>query len=53
MHRAGVRVISYSDEAIGKKIAPRKEERFVSEVVLHPKVVIETGDDLSEGITTS
>lgn len=45
--RAGVRVISYSDEAIGKMAHQEGKIRF-TEVVLHPKVVIETGDDLSK-----
>lgn len=42
---AGVRVISYSDEARGKMAHQEGKIRF-TEVVLHPKVVIAAGDNL-------
>jgi organic hydroperoxide reductase OsmC/OhrA len=43
--RAGIRVLSYSDEAIGKMGKQNGKMGFI-EVILYPKVVIEAIDDL-------
>lgn len=45
--RAGIKVISYSDETFGKMAHLDGKLRF-TEVVLHPKVIIEAGDDLEK-----
>ncbi|NJK47432.1 OsmC family peroxiredoxin [Candidatus Gracilibacteria bacterium] len=47
--RAGIRVIDYSDEAVGKMT--RKDGKIqMTEVRLHPKVIIEAGNDLENAI---
>jgi len=45
--RAGIRVISYSDEATGKMAQKDGKIRF-TEVILHPQVTIEVGNDLAK-----
>ncbi|MEG4285846.1 Uma2 family endonuclease [Microcoleus sp. A006_D1] len=45
--RAGIRVISYSDAATGKMAQKNGKIRF-TEVILHPIVTIEAGDDLEK-----
>lgn len=45
--RAGIRVISYSDVATGKMAQKNGKIRF-TEVILHPLVTIEAGDDLEK-----
>lgn len=47
--RTGIRVISYSDAAMGKMSYRDGKMRF-TEVILHPKVTIEAGDDLEKAI---
>lgn len=48
--RSGIQVTSYSDEAVGKMAQKDGKIRF-TEVVLHPKVVIEAGDALEKART--
>ncbi len=45
--RAGIRVVSYSDAATGKMAQKNGKIRF-TEVILHPLVTIEVGDDLEK-----
>ncbi|MBE9184140.1 OsmC family protein [Microcoleus sp. LEGE 07076] len=45
--RAGIRVISYSDEATGKMAQKDGKIRF-TEVILHPHATIEAGNDLEK-----
>jgi len=45
--RSGIRVTFYADEAFGKMARQEGKIRF-TEVVLHPKVVIEAGDDIKK-----
>jgi organic hydroperoxide reductase OsmC/OhrA len=45
--RVGIRVISYSDAATGKMAQKDGKIRF-TEVILHPLVTIEAGDDLEK-----
>ena len=45
--RAGIRVIAYADEAVGRMGFQDGRIRF-TQVRLHPKVVIEVGDDLEK-----
>src|SRR4028118_947063 len=45
--RAGIRVVSYSDAATGKMAQKNGKIRF-TEVILHPLVTIEAGDDLEK-----
>jgi organic hydroperoxide reductase OsmC/OhrA len=45
--RVGIRVISYSDAATGKMTQQDGKIRF-TEVILHPLVTIESGDDLEK-----
>jgi organic hydroperoxide reductase OsmC/OhrA len=47
--RAGIRVIDYSDEAMGKMTYKDGKMKF-TEVVLHPNVTIEAGDDIEKAI---
>jgi organic hydroperoxide reductase OsmC/OhrA len=47
--RNRIRVIDYSDEAVGKMAYKDGKMKF-SEVVLHPKVIIKAGDDLQSAI---
>lgn len=45
--RAGIRVVSYVDEVTGRMALDRGKVRF-TDVVLHPRVMIEPGDDLEK-----
>lgn len=45
--RAGIQVMAYSDEAVGKMARQAGKIRF-TEVVLHPRVAIAVGDDLEK-----
>jgi organic hydroperoxide reductase OsmC/OhrA len=47
--RAGIRVLSYADEATGTMARQDGKVRF-TDVVLHPRVVIAEGDDLDKAI---
>ncbi|MCU0537073.1 MAG: OsmC family protein [Hydrococcus sp. Prado102] len=47
--RAGIRVIDYSDEAVGK-MTYKDGKMQMTEVLLHPKVIIEAGNDLESAI---
>jgi organic hydroperoxide reductase OsmC/OhrA len=47
--RNRIRVIYYSDEAVGK-MAYKDGKMRITEVLLYPKVIIETGDDLQKAI---
>lgn len=45
--RAGIRVVSYVDEVRGRMASEQGKVRF-TDVVLHPRVAIEPGDDLEK-----
>lgn len=45
--QAGIRVVSYVDEVFGRMATEQGKVRF-TEVVLHPRVIIEPGDDLEK-----
>lgn len=47
--RSRIRVIYYSDEAVGR-MAYRDGKMKFTEVLLHPQVIIQTGDDLQRAI---
>jgi len=47
--RSGIRVISYDDEATGTMVFKGKTFQF-TEVVLHPKVFIQAGDNLDKAL---
>lgn len=47
--QAGINVISYEDEATGTMVFQGKTFQF-TEVVLHPKVVIQAGDNLEQAL---
>jgi organic hydroperoxide reductase OsmC/OhrA len=47
--RAGIRVVDYSDEAVGK-MTYKDGKMQMTEVLLYPKVIIEAGNDLKSAI---